>query len=229
MKYVVAMMLIVGLLSTTICFAQEKPALKDVRDKESYSLGYQFGQGLQGQGVDVNVDVYVAGLRDSLGGAKPALSQEEMQAAVSDLQKRTTAHRQKEMAAKAEKNLAAGKAFMEENRKKEGVVTLPSGLQYKVLVEGSGDTPKATDEVTVNYKGALINGNEFDSSYKRGMPITFRVDGVIQGWTQALQLMKVGSRWQLVIPPELAYGSRDTGPIPPNSTLVFEVELISIK
>jgi FKBP-type peptidyl-prolyl cis-trans isomerase FklB len=118
---------------------------------------------------------------------------------------------------------------LKENKKKEGMITLPSGLQYKVLREGSGKTPKATDEVTVNYKGALINGTEFDSSYKRGKPATFRVDGVIAGWTQALQLMKEGSKFRLVIPPELAYGSHDMGLIPPNSTLVFEVELLSVK
>jgi FKBP-type peptidyl-prolyl cis-trans isomerase FklB len=129
----------------------------------------------------------------------------------------------------AEKNLSEGKAFLEENKKKEGVKTLSSGLQYKVLAEGFGKTPKAADNVTVNYKGTLINGAEFDNSYKRGQPATFKVNGVIKGWTEALQLMNEGSKWQLFIPPELGYGDRGAGPVPPNSTLIFEVELISVK
>lgn len=233
MKYAVAVMLAVGLLFST-CFAAEKAAPKDQaltsqKGKESYSMGYQFGQSAKANRFDIDVDVYLSGLRDSLSGAKPALSQDEMQDAVSGIQKRVMAAQQKEMAASAEKNLAAGKAFMDENKKKPGVKTLPSGLQYKVITEGSGKTPKETDQVTVNYKGTLITGTEFDSSYKRGQPATFPVKGVIPGWTEALQKMKEGSKWQLVIPPELAYGSRGMGPIPPNSTLVFEVELISVK
>ncbi len=228
MRYIVAGILTVGLLFTS-SFAQEKPGFKDLKDKESYSMGYQFGQSLKSQGVEINYDVYTSGLRDSLGGAKPAMSPEEMQTTVTDLQKRLAAARQKEIEAIAEKNLAAGKAFMEENKKKEGVVTLPSGLQYKVLKKGTGKTPKATDQVTVNYKGTLINGTEFDSTYKDGKPVTFSANGVIKGWTEALQLMKEGSKWQLFIPPDLAYGNRGLGPIPPNSTLVFEVELLSIK
>jgi FKBP-type peptidyl-prolyl cis-trans isomerase FklB len=139
------------------------------------------------------------------------------------------AARQKEIKEIAERNLAAGKAFLEENKKKEGVKTLPSGLQYKVQTEGSGKTPKATDQVTVNYKGTLINGSEFDNSYKRGKPATFQVDKVIRGWTEALQLMKEGSKWQLFIPSELGYGERGAGPVPPNSVLIFEVGLISVK
>jgi FKBP-type peptidyl-prolyl cis-trans isomerase FklB len=139
------------------------------------------------------------------------------------------AARQKEMQELADKNLSEGKAFLEANRKKEGVKTLSSGLQYKVLAEGSGKTPKATDEVTVNYRGTLIDGTEFDSSYGRGKPLTVKVNGVIRGWSEALQLMKAGSRWQLFIPPDLAYGERVMGRIPPNSTLIFEVELISVK
>lgn len=220
MRYAVAVMVMVGLLSVT-CFAQDSPALKDQKGKESYSMGYQFGQNVKTKGVDLDVDVYMSGLRDALGGAKPALSQEEMQATVSGVQQRV-------MAALAEKNLAAGKAFMNENKKKEGVVTLPSGLQYKVIKQGSGKSPGETDRVTVNYKGSLITGVEFDSSYKRGRPATFPVKGVIPGWTQALKMMKEGAKWELVIPPELAYGSQGMGPIPPDSTLIFEVELISV-
>ena len=230
MKDGMAIILGIGFLFTfAFCFAGEKPELKDLKDKESYSLGYLFGHSMKLQGVDINPEVYTSGMRDALGGMNPPLSQEEMQKTVSDLQQRVMAGRQKESKEVAGKNLAEGKAFLEENKKKEGVKTLASGLQYKVLIEGSGKTPKATDEVTVNYKGTFINGTEFDSSYKRGKPATFPVDKVIRGWTEALQLMKEGSKWQLFIPPELAYGDRGAGPIPPNSTLIFEVELISVK
>ena len=215
----------------SFCFAAEKPELKDQKDKESYTLGYQFGQTMKHQGLDLNLDVYTSGIRDALGGSKPQLSQEEMRQTISELQKKAAAARGKELKEKeiSQKNLAAGKAFLEENKKKEGVKTLPSGLQYKVLAEGSGKTPKAADNVTVNYKGTLINGAEFDSSYKRGTPTTFQVNKVVKGWTEALQLMKEGSKWELFIPPNLGYGERATGNIPPNSTLIFQVELISVK
>ncbi len=138
------------------------------------------------------------------------------------------AAREKEFKEKADKNLAAGKAFLEENKKKEGVTALPSGLQYKVLKEGAGKTPKAADTVTAHYRGTLTDGTEFESSYKKEKPLTFKVDGVIKGWTEALLLMKEGSKWQIVIPPDLAYGERGSPVIPPNSTLIFEVELISV-
>ena len=229
MRYVLATILIGFLITCTFCLAGEKLELKDQRDKESYSLGYQFGQGAKSQGLDIKVELYVSGVRDALSGTNPQLSQEEIQKTVSELQKRMMAARQKELKEMSAKNLAEGKAFLEENKKKEGIKTLPSGLQYKVLTEGSGKTPKAADNVTVNYAGTFINGAEFDSSYKRGKPTTFQVDKVIRGWTEALQLMKEGSKWQLFIPPELAYGSRGGGHIPPNSTLIFEVELITVK
>jgi len=228
MKHVVVAILCVGFFCAT-CLAGENVELKDQKDKESYAMGYRMGESLKSPGLEINVETLVGALRDSLGNAKPALSQEEMERALSDVQKRVTAARQKESAANADKNLADGKAFLEENKKKEGVRTLPSGLQYKVLVEGSGKSPKATDQVRVNYKGVLIDGTEFDSSYKRGTPATFPVKGVISGWTEALQLMKEGSKWQLFIPPNLGYGARAMGPIPPNSTLIFEVELLNVK
>jgi FKBP-type peptidyl-prolyl cis-trans isomerase FklB len=229
MKYFLITLLSVAFLFT-VCYAQEKLELKEQKDKESYSLGYQFGQNLKSQGVDINLDVYTSGIKDALGGKEPKMSQEEIRATIEELQKRVMAARQKELKEKAEKNLAEGKAFLNENKKKEGVKTLPSGLQYKILAEGSGKTPKSTDTVTVHYRGTLINGSEFDSSYKKGQPSTFQVNGVIRGWSEALQLMKGGSKWQLFIPPELAYGeSAAGGQIPPNSTLIFEVELISVK
>lgn len=228
MRFVFAAFFSVGLLSS-LCLAAERPALTDVKDKESYSLGYQFGQHLKTQRVDLDLDVYFSGMRDALSGANPRMSDQEIRATVAEFQKRLSAARQKEIKETADKNLADGKAFLDENKKKEGVITLPSGLQYKVLAEGTGTTPKARDSVTVKYRGTLTDGREFDSSYKRGQPTTFQVDKVIRGWTEALQLMKEGAKWELFIPPQLAYGDRGTGSIPPNSTLIFEVELIAVK
>jgi FKBP-type peptidyl-prolyl cis-trans isomerase FklB len=214
----------------SVGLADEKQKLNSQKDKESYSLGYQFGQSLKAQGVEINPDLYSLGFRDALGGKQPLMKQEEMQAMIAEVQKRVMAVRQKEFKEKAEKNLAEAKAFLEENKKKEGIKTLPGGLQYKILTEGSGKMPKATDTVTVQYRGTLISGTEFDSSYKRGQPATFPVNRVIRGWTEALQLMKEGSKWQLFIPPELAYGERGAGgQIQPNNALIFEVELISVK
>jgi FKBP-type peptidyl-prolyl cis-trans isomerase FklB len=227
MNYVLVAILSISFLFN-ICSAAEKVELEDQKNRESYSLGYQFGQGAKSQGLDINVDIYASGIRDALSGSKPQLSEQEIRQTVLKLQKRFVDARGKELKEMSTKNLAEGKAFLEENKKKEGVIVLPSGLQYKVLAEGSGNTPKAADNVTVNYKGTLINGAEFDNSYKRGQPATFKVNGVIKGWTEALQLMKEGSKWQLFIPPELGYGNRSAGPVPPNSTLIFEVELVAV-
>jgi FKBP-type peptidyl-prolyl cis-trans isomerase FklB len=229
MKVLLTIILSIGFLFS-FSFADEKLELKDQKDKESYSLGYQIGHSLKSQGVDINPDIYASGIRDAFGGIEPQMSREEIRATLMELQKRVMAAQQKELKEKAAKNLEEGKKFLVENQKKEGIKTLPSGLQYKVLTEGSGKTPKPEDTVTVQYKGALIDGTEFDSSYKRGQPATFQVNGVIKGWTEALQLMKEGSKWQLFIPPELAYGERGAGrDIGPNATLVFEVELLTIK
>jgi len=229
MKYLLTIILSIGFLSS-FCFAADKVELKNQKDKESYSLGYQFGQSLKSQGVDINLDVYASGIRDAFGGKEPQMSQEEIRATLTSFQQRLMAARQKELKEKGTKNIEEGKKFLVENKKKEGIKTLPSGLQYKVLTQGSGKTPKAEDTVTVNYKGTLIDGTEFDSSYKRGQPATFQVKGVIKGWTEALQLMKEGSKWQLFIPPELAYGEQGAGrDIGPNATLIFEVELLTIK
>ena len=205
MQYVLAAILSLGFLST-FCFAGEKLELKDLKDKESYSLGYQFGQSLKAQGLSINLEVYNSGIQDALGGTKPLLSQEEIRKTVSELMQRVMAAREKGLREKAEKNLSEGKIFMEENKQREGVKTLPSGLQYKVLTEGSGKTPKATDEVTINYRGSLLDGSEIGGTYKSGKPGTFRVDRVIRGWTEALLLMKEGSKWQLFVPPEPSAG-----------------------
>jgi len=212
-----------------VCAAGEKPAPTDRRQKESYSLGYQFGKNMKFQGVDLDLEVYAAAIRDALEGREPRMTPEEIRATINGLQQRLQAARQEALRAQADRNLAEGRAFLAENGKKEGVVTLPSNLQYTVLAAGSGKTPQKTDSVTVHYRGTLIDGTEFDSSISRGEPETFRVNGVIAGWTEALQLMKTGARWRLFIPPELAYGERGSPPrIPPNSTLVFEVELIAV-
>ena len=228
MKHILAAIVSIGFLFG-VCSAADKLELKDQKDKESYSLGYQFGETLKMQGLDINLDVYTSAIRDALAGKGPQLSQEEIRATIMDVQKRTMASQQKAVKEQGDKSLAEGKAFLTENGKKKEVKTLPSGLQYKILAEGSGKTPKATDEVTVNYKGSLVDGREFDNSYKRGAPANFRVDKVIRGWTEGLQLMKEGSKWQLFIPSELGYGERGAGPVPPNSALIFEVELISVK
>ena len=228
MKYLLVTILSVFFVFS-ICSAAEKLELKDQKDKESYSLGYQFGQSLKIQGVEINLDVYLSGIKDFLDGKQPAMTPEEIRTTISELQQKIMALREKELKDLAEKNLGPSMTFLEENKKKEGIKVLPSGLQYKVLTEGSGKTPKATDSVTVNYIGTLINGTEFDNSYRRGQPVTFQANAVIPGWVEALQLMKEGSKWQLFVPPALAYGERGMGPVPPNSTLIYEVELLSVK
>jgi FKBP-type peptidyl-prolyl cis-trans isomerase FklB len=229
MRYVLTIILSIGFLFS-ICSAAQRIELKDQKDKESYSFGYQFGQSLKGQGVDLNLEIYTSGIRDALGGKESQMTPEEIRATMTSLQQRLMAAQQKALKEQATKNLSESRAFLAQNEKKEGIKTLASGLQYKALAEGSGKMPKADDTVTVHYKGALIDGTEFDSSYKRGQPATFQVKGVIKGWTEALQLMKEGSKWQLFISPELAYGERGAGStIPPNSTLIFEVELLTIK
>lgn len=201
------------------------------KEKASYAIGMNWGNGLHRQGVEVDMPALMQGMKDAMAGTKTLLTEEEARAALMQLQSEVQAKQQAKAAQEGEANKKEGEAFLAANKSKEGVVTLPSGLQYKILKEGSGPKPKATDSVVCNYKGTLINGTEFDSSYKRGEPATFPVTGVIKGWTEALQLMPVGSKWQLFIPSDLAYGARGTpgGPIGPNSTLIFEVELMSIK
>ncbi len=218
-----------AVFSLSVCLAAEKQELANGNDRVSYSVGYQVGGDFKRQGVELNPDLFVKGIQDAMSGAKPLMTQQEMNKTLVDLKKKIVTAQREEQKKSAEKNLADGKKFLEANAKKEGVTTLPSGLQYKVIAKGTGASPKKTDSVTVHYKGTLIDGTEFDSSYKRGQPATFRVDGVIAGWTEALTLMKPGAKWQLFIPANLAYGERGAGSrIGPNSTLIFEVELIKV-
>jgi FKBP-type peptidyl-prolyl cis-trans isomerase FklB len=205
--------------------------LKTQKEKASYALGVKIGGDLRKQGVNAAVDPVIAarGFKDALAGSKPLLTEDEVRAALTQLQ--TQVHDQQQ--AKAHEAGAGarkeGEAFLAANKSKEGVVTLPSGLQYKILTAGTGPKPTASDTVTCNYRGTLLNGKEFDSSYKRAEPTSFPVGGVIKGWTEALQLMPVGSKWQLFIPADMAYGDRGAGgDIGPGETLIFEVELLSI-
>jgi len=207
-------------------FGQEKsPQLKDQKDKVSYSIGMQIGFNLGRQKVDVNPDILAAGIKDAIAG-KPQLTADQVKDIMGQFEK-DMEQKQKEV---GEKNKTEGAKYLEENKKKAGVKTTASGLQYKVVKDGTGEQHTSRDKVTVNYRGTLIDGTEFDSSYKRGQPATFPVNGVIKGWTEALQLMKQGSKYQLFIPSTIAYGERAMGPdIGPNSTLIFEVELQDVK
>ncbi len=210
--------------------AAEAPTLKEGKEKLGYSIGMDIGSTLKRQGVELDVDSLTKGLKDSYTGGKTLLTEEESRTEIQEFQKKMMEKQAEAMRLQAEKNKAEGEKFLAENGKKEGVKTLPSGLQYKVITPGTGKTPKATDTVTTHYRGTLIDGTEFDSSYKRGEPVSFPVSGVIPGWTEALQLMKEGAKWQLFLPSSLAYGERGVGrDIGPNATLIFDVELISVQ
>jgi FKBP-type peptidyl-prolyl cis-trans isomerase FklB len=206
-------------------------ALKTEKDKVSYAIGMNVGANFKRQGIDVDPNLFMQGIKDATSGGKTLLTEDEERAVLTQYQGELRAKMQEEAKQAAETNKKAGEEFLAANKSKEGVVTLPSGLQYKILKEGNGPKPTASDTVECNYRGTLINGTEFDSSYKRGQPAKFPVTGVIKGWTEALQLMPVGSKWQLFIPSDLAYGERGTpgGEIGPNSTLIFEVELLGIE
>ena len=204
--------------------------LKDKRDKLSYALGMNLGTKLKQDKIDVEANALVQGLKDTLAGSKPLMTEDEARATLMQWQGELQAKQEEKMKQAADSNKKEGETFLAANKTKEGVVTLPSGLQYKIVTEGTGPKPTASDTVVCNYRGTVINGTEFDSSYKRGQPATFPVARVIKGWTEALQLMPVGSKWQLFIPSDLAYGERGAGgDIGPNATLIFEVEVISIQ
>ena len=216
--------------SAPVAKSPTAPALVTPKDKFSYALGMNLGTSLHRQSVPVDPNILLRGLKDSLAGGKTLLTEDQAKAALTEVQNEMRKKQQEQMQAAGEVNKKEGEAFLAANKSKDGIVTLPSGLQYKVLTQGTGPKPTSADTVVCNYRGTLINGTEFDSSYKRGQPATFPVGGVIKGWTEALPLMPVGSKWQLFIPAELAYGERAPGPeIGPNSTLIFEVELLSIQ
>jgi FKBP-type peptidyl-prolyl cis-trans isomerase FklB len=229
MKRALVVVLITLALATQV-LAQGDPALKDEKDKISYSVGVEIGTTLKKQGIDVTPDLLTRGIRDALTGAKTLLTEEEIVQTLTNFRKEFIAKKQELNKQLAEKNKKDEEAFLAENQKKEGVKTLPSGLQYKVIKPGSGRKPKAEDMVTVHYRGTLIGGTEFDSSYSRGKPATFLVNRVIPGWTEVLQLMEEGAKWEVVIPSKLAYGEQGAGnEIGPNATLIFEIELVSVQ
>jgi len=199
------------------------------KEKVSYAIGWDIGSNIGRQNADIDIAVLTSGIKDAMSGAKPLLTEEEMREAMMAFQKEMQKKETKAGRKSMDKNAKEGKEFLEKNKKRKDVKVTTSGLQYRVIKEGTGKQPGRNDRVTVNYSGTLIDGTEFDSSYKRGQPATFPVGGVIKGWTEALQLMKEGAKYELFIPSELAYGERGAGArIGPNSTLIFTVELISV-
>ncbi len=232
MRLAVMIILITGLLFSA-CFAEDplNQQQKEQRYKESYSLGYEFGSTLKWRGVsgDVDVDVLLAAIKEGIQGANPALSMAEIRETLSQLKKKVLIQQNARFRELASRNLEQSKVFMESNKSKDGVVTLPDGLQYKVIFEGSGPSPKESDIVKVTYRGTLTDGTEFDTSHGPEGPVISRVDGLMKGLAQALPMMKVGSKWQLFVPPSLGYGERQFRRVPPNSVLVYEVQLLSIE
>jgi FKBP-type peptidyl-prolyl cis-trans isomerase FklB len=210
--------------------------LKTQKDRVSYAVGMNVGKGvaarLKQQTIDVDQAILMRGLKDALAGGKMLLTEDEERTILTQLSVEARKKQEDQMKVAGDANKKEGEEFLAANKTKDGVITLPSGLQYKVLTLGTGPKPTAADTVSCNYRGTLINGTEFDSSYKRGQPASFPLTGVIKGWTEALQLMPVGSKWQLFVPSDLGYGDRGADPrsgIGPGATLIFEVELLSIQ
>lgn len=224
-RIVIALFMVLLLVGSA--YATKKPETN--LEKISYAIGMNIATNMMGQNLEVDADQLAAGLTATLKNQETALTKEEMAGVLTAFQQEMQMKQMAEAAAEAAKNEKLSKEFLDSNSKKEGVITLDSGLQYKVITQGTGETPKADSKVEVHYKGTLMDGKVFDSSYDRGQPASFPVNKVIKGWTEALQLMKVGSKWQLVIPADLAYGEQGAPPtIPPNSVLVFDVELLKI-
>ena len=216
--------------ATTSSTASQPLKLTTQKEKLSYAIGMNIGASMKKDGLDIDPAILTRAMKDALSGAKPQMTEEEARSVITTFRNEMIAKKQAEEKKISDENKQAGEQFLAANKSKEGVVTLPDGLQYKVIKQGDGPKPTAADTVVTNYRGTLINGTEFDSSYKRGEPTTFPVGQVIKGWTEALQLMPVGSKWQLFIPANLAYGERSPGgEIGPNSTLIFDIELLSIK
>jgi FKBP-type peptidyl-prolyl cis-trans isomerase FklB len=210
--------------------AKPEPKLDNPKNRISYTIGLNIGKDFSVQEMDVDPDVLLIGIKDGMAGNEPKLSEEEMIAEVQAFQQEMQVRQMEKVKVLADENLKDSEAFLAENAQQEGVVVLDSGLQYKVIEPGEGESPTSESTVTVHYRGTLVDGTEFDSSYGRNQPATFPVGGVIPGWTEALPLMKIGAKWQLVIPPELAYGERGAGAdIGPNAALLFDVELLAIE
>jgi FKBP-type peptidyl-prolyl cis-trans isomerase FklB len=221
-----------GLVMTlqTASAADDKPVLKDQKEKVSYGIGMSIATQLKSQGAEVDVDLVAKAMKDVLSGGSTLMTQQEMQETMRAWQMEMRNKYMEKQKVEGEKNKKEGEAFLAENAKKPGVISLPDGLQYKVLVAGTGKSPTSNDVVKAHYKGTLIDGTEFDSSYSRGQPFTTPVTRVIRGWTEALLKMKVGDKWQLFIPGNLAYGERGSPPkIGPNAVLIFEMELLGVE
>ena len=209
---------------------QEKVTMKTQMDSVSYGIGLDIGKNLKAQSIEVNAQTLAAGIHDAVTGGKTLLTDEQVQKCMTEFQQQLMAKNEAKAHEMGEKNTKIGAEFLAANKSKEGVKTTPSGLQYKILTAGTGTRPTADQTVTVNYRGTLIDGTEFDNSYKRGQPTTYPVSQFVKGWVEALLMMPTGSKWQLFIPSDLAYGERSpTATIPPNSVLIFELELLSIK
>lgn len=230
-------LLVIGLISSALMVGCNKEAEKEdasielttLEQKVNYVVAQNMAQQFQQGGLTIEPDVFALALQDVRDGVESRLTDEEKETVMQTFQEQAMAKREEEQKKVSETNIAEGTAYLEANKAKEGVTVTESGLQYRVITEGTGVKPTATDTVTVHYVGKLLDGTEFDSSISRGEPVAFPVNGVIAGWTEALQLMPQGSKWELVIPSDLAYGPGGNGPIPPNSVLVFEVELLEVK
>lgn len=210
-------------------YAAESRELKENKDKVNYAIGVNIIGNIKQQGIDIDLDLVIQGMKDAHSGGKLLLTDDELRKAISQYHVAARQKRSQVGSKVAEENKHAGEAFLAENAKMEGVVVLPSGLQYKILKAGDGKKPTDTDTVECQYRGTLINGAEFDSSYRTGKPATLKMSAVIPGWREALKLMPAGSKWQLFVPSQLAYGARGSGRIGPNATLIFEVELLAVK
>jgi FKBP-type peptidyl-prolyl cis-trans isomerase len=229
MRKWIAVVIVTAGLALPAVGAEERAVPSDQAGKDSYSVGYSFADGLKQQQVDVREEILIQAIRDGLAGRPPVVSADEMRATLMELRKKMMALEDRRLRELAAKNLADGQAYLATHKAEAGVKALASGLQYTVLQDGAGPRPTSSDTVKIRYRGTLIDGTEFDNSEKRPEAVTLRVDGVIPGWAEALQLMNVGAKWHVVVPPDLAYGQRPFGRIPPNSTLVFDLELVSIE
>ena len=223
-------LVLILLLADSYSYAEEAPNLETQKQKESYSIGYQVGLSMKTDGVEVDSEKFMQGLQDAVAGKEGLLSMEEMRNLIVERREKLREDQMRKIQEERANNAQETVKFLEENGKMEGVKTTESGLQYTILKDGDGISPNPTDTVTVHYRGTFIDGKEFDSSYSRDIPQTFPANGVIKGWTEALQMMKVGSKWKIFVPPDLAYGRSGRGEvIPPNKVLIFEIELLSIE